>query len=261
METRTAIILCGGKGSRLGNIGKRLPKTLVKIHSKPILWYVIKNLEINKFNHLILPVGYKGKMIRDYINRNKNEFSKLKIDIVNTGINSSIATRIFKVKKYIKSKDFILLNGDAIFDFNIFKLFNNHIYKKIDITFLGNPAQLPYGVVIFEKNKISDFQRDIIFNSVNKNEKKDFIGYVYSGISIINKKIMNLSFKNYKNFEKEFYPKIIKKFKSDFSHIKGIWYSIDNQKDINSLNERNTIKYSSVKKVLQKLNEQKLLEK
>ena len=175
--------------------------------------------------------------------------------------NSSIATRIFKVKKYIKSKDFILLNGDAIFDFNIFKLFNNHIYKKIDITFLGNPAQLPYGVVIFEKNKISDFQRDIIFNSVNKNEKKDFIGYVYSGISIINKKIMNLSFKNYKNFEKEFYPKIIKKFKSDFSHIKGIWYSIDNQKDINSLNERNTIKYSSVKKVLQKLNEQKLLEK
>ena len=123
--------------------------------------------------------------------------------------------RIFKVKKYLKSQNFILLNGDAIFDFNINKLFNNHIRKKIAITFLCNPAQLPYGVVIFEKNKISGFKRDIIFNSVKNNQKKNFIGYVYSGISIINKKIMDLRFKNYNNFEKDFYPKIIKKFKSD----------------------------------------------
>ena len=44
--------------------------------------------------------------------------------------------------------------------------------KNKDITFLGNPAQLPYGVVIIEKNKITNFKRDIIFNSVKKNEKK-----------------------------------------------------------------------------------------
>ena len=118
-------------------------------------------------------------MIRDYIYRNRNEFSKLKIDIVNTGIDTSIAMRIFKVKKYLKSQNFILLNGDAIFDFNINRLFNNHIRKKIDITFLGNPAQLPYGVVIFEKNKISGFKRDIIFNLVKNNQKKNIIGYVY----------------------------------------------------------------------------------
>jgi len=255
MENRTAIVLCGGRGSRLGNLGKRLPKTLVKVHYKPILWYVIKNLQKNKFNHLILPIGYKGQMIRDYIYRNRNEFSKLKIDIINTGIDTSIAMRIFKVKKYIKSQNFILLNGDAIFDFNINKIFNNHIHKKIAITFLGNPAQLPYGVVIFEKNKISGFKRDIIFNSVKNNQKKNFIGYVYSGISIINKKIMDLTFKNFSNFEKDFYPKIIKKFKSDFNHIKGTWYSIDNQKDVNFLNERKTSKYLSIKKILKKLND------
>ena len=58
METRTAIILCGGKGSRLGSIAKKLPKTLVKIHSNPILWFVLKNLQRNKFNHLILPIRF-----------------------------------------------------------------------------------------------------------------------------------------------------------------------------------------------------------
>ena len=255
MRFKTAIILCGGKGSRLGYIGKVFPKTLVKIQSYPILWYIIKNLEKNKFNHLILPVGYKGKMIKNYINKNKKKFSNLRIDVINTGINSSIASRIYKVKKNIRSDNFLLLNGDAIFNFNISKLFNNHVKKKIDITFLGNPAQLPYGVVIFEKNKISNFKRDIIFNSVNKNKRKNFTGYVYAGISIINKKIMNLSFKNFKNFEKEFYPRIIKKFKSDFNHIIGSWFSIDNQKDVNSLNERGSIKYKTVKKIQKKLNE------
>ncbi len=252
MKNNTAVILCGGKGSRLGSIGKKMPKTLVKIHSKPILWYLIKSLARNKFNHLVLPVGYKGKMIQKYIKRNKKEFHDLKIDIVETGVETTIAKRLHKIKKYISSKDFLLLNGDAIFDFNLFKLFNMHVEKGYDITFLGNPAQLPYGVVIFKKGKISDFQRDIIFNSIKKNTEKDFIGYVYSGISIINKKIMNLLFKDYKNFEKEFYPKVIKKFKSNFSHIKGIWYSIDNQKDISSLNLKNTIKYKSIEKIFKK---------
>ena len=74
---RTAIILCGGKGTRLGHIGKKMTKTLVKIHNKPIIWYAIKNLEKNKFNHLILPVGYKGEMIRNYIKKNKKNFDKI----------------------------------------------------------------------------------------------------------------------------------------------------------------------------------------
>ena len=255
METRTAIILCGGKGSRLGSIAKKLPKTLVKIHSNPILWFVLKNLQRNKFNHLILPIGYKGNMIRNYLIKNKKEFRNLKIDVVKTGIDTTIASRIHKVKKYIKSKNFILLNGDAIFDFNINQLYEKHITNKSDVTFLGNPAQLPYGVVIVEKNRISDFKRDIIFNSVKKNEKKNFIGYVYSGISIINKKIMNLSFKNFKNFEKDFYPKIIRKYKCDLNHIEGTWFSIDNQKDMHSLNDQKSKNYGKVKKILKKLNE------
>ena len=46
-KINSAIILCGGRGKRLGSIGKRLPKTLVKIHKKPILWYIIKSLKKN----------------------------------------------------------------------------------------------------------------------------------------------------------------------------------------------------------------------
>ena len=45
MNYRTAVILCGGKGTRLGELGKKFAKTLVKIQGKPILWYIINSLK------------------------------------------------------------------------------------------------------------------------------------------------------------------------------------------------------------------------
>ena len=45
---KSAVILCGGKGTRLGSIGKKIPKTLMMVQGKPILWYIIKVLKKNK---------------------------------------------------------------------------------------------------------------------------------------------------------------------------------------------------------------------
>jgi len=118
IKIKSAIILCGGRGSRLGNLGKKIPKTLVKIHNKPILWYIVKALKKNSINHFILPLGYKGNQIRKYI-KNDKDLKKLNFDLINTGLNTSISKRIFSVKENIKSDHIILLNGDAIFDFNL----------------------------------------------------------------------------------------------------------------------------------------------
>ena len=124
MKIRTAVILCGGKGTRLGNLGKKLPKTLVKVQGKPIIWYIINTLKKYKFNHFILPLGYKGHKIKKYL---KNIFFyNTNIEYVNTGINSNIGKRIYKIKNKILSKNFLLLNGDAIFKFNLNKIFLEH---------------------------------------------------------------------------------------------------------------------------------------
>ena len=60
-NNKTAVILCGGKGTRLGNIGKKIPKTLVKIQGEEILWFIISSLLKNNFQNIILPLGYKGE--------------------------------------------------------------------------------------------------------------------------------------------------------------------------------------------------------
>ena len=235
----SAVILCGGKGTRLGVLGKKLPKTLVKVNNKPIIWYIIKFLEKNSFNHFILPVGYKGKMIKKFF-KNNSDFQKIKIDIVNTGEHTSISKRIDKIKQKIISSEFILLNGDALFNFDVKKIFKNHMISKSQITFLGCATKLSYGIVGLQNGKVKSFERETDFNAVISKKRKKFVGYVYSGISIISKNLLfKIKFKNFKNFEKEFYPKIIKKFKSSFKTINGFWHSVDNQKDLEFFKKSN----------------------
>ena len=162
---RSAVILCGGKGSRLGILSKKTAKTLVKIQKHSILWFIINILKKNNFNHFILPIGYKGNQIKTYVKKKK--LNENNIQIINTGTNASIASRIYKIKKFIKSENFLLLNGDAIFDFNLDNIFKNHVRKKIKMTFISFPLTANFGTVGFKKGKVVYFTRNFTFDFVN----------------------------------------------------------------------------------------------
>ena len=254
-EVNTAIILCGGRGSRLGNLGKKLPKTLVKINNRPILWYIINSLIKNSFNHFIFPTGYRGTMIKNYVNKNFRN-KDLKIDLIKTGIDSNISKRINKVKNNIISKNFLLLNGDAVFDFNLKKIFDNHKRKNSDITFIGCHAPLNYGVISFKNKKIINFVREMNFNTISSSRINSMKSYVYSGMSIMSKKTLKINFASFTNFEKQLYPIIIKKLKSDFCNLEGFWYSVDNIKDLQNLKRKNNERnFKILKKLEKKLND------
>ena len=132
------------------------------------------------------------------------------------------------------------------------------------MTFIGGEAQLNFGTVGIINGRIVNFEREINFNAVKVKNKPNFLGNIYSGMSIMNKSILLTNFKKFINFEKDLYPKIIKKFKCNFAILKGFWHSIDNVKDINSVNKNiNLKKYKSVIKIIKKIkeNEKKFLEK
>ena len=254
-KKNSAIILCGGRGTRLGSIGKKIPKSLIQINGHPIIWYIINNLVKNSFNHFILPVGYKGNLIKRYFQKHP-KFKNLDIEIVDTGKDTSISKRIFKIKKKIASKNFLLMNGDAIFDFNLKRIFKGHIINKSDLTFIGAENNLAYGTVGIKKNRIVSFERNITFNSVKSKKDKNLVAYVYSGMSILNQKVLEIKFQNFKNFEKQLYPLIIKKHKCDFKVFNGFWHSVDNTKDIESIKRKNNFKkYNKLKKLIKKLND------
>ena len=127
MNYRTAIILCGGKGTRLGELGKKLPKTLVKIQGKPILWYILKTLKKNGFNHFILPIGYRGEQIEEFLKH--NQIQGCKIIVVKNWINTSLQKEFIKLKIFFFHK-FLIFFGDAIFDANLDEICKKHTLKK-----------------------------------------------------------------------------------------------------------------------------------
>ena len=250
-KSRTAVILCGGKGTRLGSITKKIPKSLVKIKNKPIMWFILKILKKNGFNQFILPLGYKGHLIERYL-KNK-DFKNFNLKFVSTGNNTPIAKRIHRIKKYIESENFLLLNGDAIFDLNLDKIYKVHTKnKKNFITFLGSETNLPYGTIILSKGLVKNFARDVMFNAVKISNKNDNIAHIYSGMAILNKKILTKNVKNYKNFEVNLYPMIIQKYKCKFQKFSGCWHSIDNVKDIKVL-KNDKEKRKKINNLLKKL--------
>lgn len=248
-NARTAVILCGGRGTRLGQITKKIPKSLVKIYGKPIIWYILKILKKNKFNHFILPTGYKEDEIKKYFK--KKIFRNYNLTIVSTGVDTPIAKRIFLIKKYIQSDNFLLLNGDAVFDFNLDRIYRNHIKEEKNfITFLGSETNLPYGTIVLSKGVVKKFERDVMFDAVKLSNKYNIISHVYSGMAILKSKILKKNIRNYKNFESELYPKIIKNKICKFEKISGFWHSIDNIKDVKILKSDKTKK----KKIINLLN-------
>jgi len=236
---QTAVILCGGKGTRLGNLGKKIPKTLVKIQGKEILWYIIKILKRNKFNHLVLPLGYKGNLIKKFLKNNKN--FNMKIDCISTGVNSNIGYRIAQIQRKIKSDDLLLLNGDAIFKININKIFKDHVKQNKIVSFLSGEIVYPYGTIGVVGGNVKDFKRNLIYDALNVRSKKKYTAYNYTGMSIIKNKMIRKYkniYKNSKNFEQTFFPRLIRSNKSQLIKVKGFWHSVDNIKDLEMVDKQ-----------------------
>ena len=236
-RSSTAIILCGGRGTRLGVLGNKIPKTLVKVNNKEILWYILNHLKIHGFKDIILPLGYKGELIKKFLKKNKN--FGLNIKLINTGIKSNIGKRLYLVSNQIKSENFLLLNGDAIFRFNIRNIYKNHCSKKIGSTFICGEFTYAYGSVGVKNNKIIDFKRNLVFQSLKIRGDKNYQAYNYTGMSIIRTELLkkfSKNFRNSENFEQEFYPRVIKNSRTELVKVKGFWHSIDSIKDLNMVN-------------------------
>ena len=106
---KLAVILCGGIGTRLGNLTKNTPKGMIKVSKKPFLEHLIIQLKKNGINEFIFLVGFKAEKIQNYFESGK-KFG-VKISYSYSSIETETLKRIYNAKSLIK-KDFILLYSD-----------------------------------------------------------------------------------------------------------------------------------------------------
>lgn len=172
------VILCGGLGTRLREETEFRPKPMVDIGPRPILWHIMKTYACYGHTEFILPLGYKGEMIREYfvnyewINNdvtielgkpeniclhNCHEEAGWKITLANTGPKTFKGGRIKRIEKYIEGDTFMMTYGDGVSNINIAKLLAFHKSHGKMVTVTGvNPAQ-QFGILKLDGDTVSSF--------------------------------------------------------------------------------------------------------
>ena len=136
------IILAGGKGTRISEYTKTIPKPMIRINKKPILIHIMEHYLKFGFKDFYLALGYKKEVIinffRNFKKINKPFYyylkgTKVTITLVDTGKNTLTGGRIKRMKKFINNnEDFMFTYGDGVSNVNLKKLLLFHRKKEND---------------------------------------------------------------------------------------------------------------------------------
>lgn len=173
-----AVILAGGFGTRLGNVTNNIPKPMVKIGNKPILWHIMKIFSTYRIKDFIICLGYKGEVIKDYFlhfDAINNDFSidlknsevelyskkkkpNWKVSLVDTGLNTLKGGRIKRIEKYLDDDINLLTYGDGVADIDIDQLIQFHRKKNKIITITGVHPPARFGELFEKENIVKSFK-------------------------------------------------------------------------------------------------------
>jgi glucose-1-phosphate cytidylyltransferase len=219
------VILAGGYGTRLAELTKIIPKPLIRIGDKPIIWHVMKIYSHYGVNDFIICLGYKGAILK----RELEKFIKKenwKIIFANTGLRSMTGERIKRIKKYvIKDKYFCMSYGDGLSDVNIKLLIDYHIKKKKIATLTAVKYRNPKGVLKISKN-----------SSIEQiNEKPT--EYINGGFFVLSNKIFKYLKKKNNIFEKNCLPELSKNNELIAYKHNGFWACMDTMREKININK------------------------
>jgi len=234
-QPKWAVVLCGGRGSRLGMHTHNLPKSLVDIAGKPILGYIFEELIKYGYNRIILPVGYLGEQIAQFSETYPFP-AGTECHVRETGVDTPIGSRLAQVRHLLPNNDdFLLVNGDLIFDFNLADFLQVHRRNQLDITFASATIHSPFGLLIHQDGKLTGFTRDEKIQSFNTRQERK-IGLIYAGICMMNTRGLDYGdISQCENFEAEIFPEIIRMGKAGHFAIEGFWHPVDTPKDLASV--------------------------
>lgn len=225
------VILAGGKGSRISQITKKIPKPMIKINNKTILEHIINIYSSQGYKDFIITIGYKGNLIKNYFKKFKykkniyrlNKKYFVNIMFVQTGIKTMTGGRLKLIKKFIPNQDknFMVTYGDGLANINLKKLEKFHFKKKKMATLTAVRPLSRYGVLDLKRDQVKVFE-----------EKKPLkSGWINGGFFIFSKRIFK--YLNNKNtiLEKKPLENLAKKnHLNAFKHF-SFWHSIDTIRD------------------------------
>lgn len=137
-----AIILCGGRGTRLKDTIGDIPKCLAPIHGRPFLDYLLHSLSSRGITRFILATGYQKHLVRQ-------AYENSKYNIVWSEEETPLGTggAVKQALRYAIEPNIFIINGDTLFDIDLKEMLAFHIRNKYTITAAGSISAAVFGEV------------------------------------------------------------------------------------------------------------------
>jgi len=235
------VLFCGGLGTRLREHSETIPKPLVNVGYRPILWHLMRYYSHYGHKEFILCLGYRGDMIREYfLNYNEamtNDFvmsnggrtieymsrdvDDWKITFVDTGMHSNIGQRLMRVRKYVENDEAFLANySDGISDLPLDKLVADFHQRKVIASFASvHSAQTFHTVRSGDDGMVS------AMGALNESEI-----WINGGFFALRREIFDYMNEGEELVVKPFERLIEKKLLATYRY-RGFWHAMDTFKD------------------------------
>lgn len=243
------VILAGGLGTRLSEETRLMPKPMVEIGGKPILWHIMKIYSHYGFNEFVILTGYKSHIIKDYFVNYYQQYSDITVDMLNnsveihktktepwkvtmlyTGQNTMTGSRIKKAQSYIGNEPFLLTYGDGVADIDINELIKCHKAGNKYLTLTAVKPSGKFGALDIDTDgSIKTFQ-----------EKPEGDGsWINGGFMVCEPEVFNYIEANKDDviFEREPLENLAKDSMLNSYKHKGFWHPMDTLKCKNDLTQ------------------------
>ena len=240
------VILAGGLGTRLSEYTESMPKPMVSVGGKPILWHIMKSYA--KFGHtdFNIALGYKAEMIKEYFVNYKSLNSDFTIDLgtgnltshqsddvdwkvtlVQTGLNSMTGGRIKRMKPFINNEPFLLTYGDGVSNINIESLINFHKSHGKMVTVSAVHPGARFGELDLKDDKVKTF----------KEKPQTTQGWINGGYFVIQPEFLDLIDGDSSILEQEPLERVAELGELMAYRHHGFWQCMDTKRDRDSLEE------------------------
>jgi glucose-1-phosphate cytidylyltransferase len=172
------VILCGGMGTRLREASEKLPKPLVDIGGRPILWHIMKTYGHYGFRRFVLCLGYKSDAIKNYFLNYREQVTDFTLELTDdhrpefhnsagdedwqvtfaeTGLLTGTGARLHRVRRYLDTPRFLLTYGDGVGAIDVARLLDRHISAGRLGTVTGVRPSSRYGELMTADGVVEQF--------------------------------------------------------------------------------------------------------
>jgi glucose-1-phosphate cytidylyltransferase len=152
----TVVILCGGRGTRLRERTESVPKALVEIGGRPILWHVIGIYAAQGFGRFILATGYLGEVVEEFV-AGEAWPAGVEVECVDTGLDTPTGGRVARLAERLGGESFCLTYADGVADVDLGALLGFHRKHGALATMTVVRPRLQWGVAELEGDRVEGF--------------------------------------------------------------------------------------------------------